>query len=348
MAHQIRADGCDHEASIPYHRLVAELFICGTQAAEALVPDAVSDAQRERLTLMLGFARDYTRPDELAPQVGDADDGRFLPLIDYGRLDPRSHLHLFAQARADYRPAETHAGYPHGGYWVMRARATYVLIRCGDVGVGSHAHNDALSFELSFGAQPLVIDPGSYLYTADPVERNRFRSTAFHSTLQIDGAEQNPLSEALFVMVDRRRAEALTWERRADGALFSGRHHGYEALDPPAVHTRRVELTGDGATLVVTDVVDSAGEHDAQWTFPLAPCHVEAGDGGAVARFDSGPVLEIVSDGLAFVVEDGWFSPAYGRRHATPFVRARRRTKSRGDVTVITLRVRGESGPQGE
>ena len=31
-------DGCDHEASISYHRLVTELFVCGTQAADALVP----------------------------------------------------------------------------------------------------------------------------------------------------------------------------------------------------------------------------------------------------------------------------------------------------------------------
>ena len=36
--HQVRDDGGAHEASIPYHRLVTELFLCGTQAAEALTP----------------------------------------------------------------------------------------------------------------------------------------------------------------------------------------------------------------------------------------------------------------------------------------------------------------------
>lgn len=62
---------------------------------------------------------------------------------------------------------------------------------------------------------------------ADPVERNRFRSTAFHSTVQLDGAEQNPIStRALFAMEGRRRAEALHWAAGPERAVFRGRHHG--------------------------------------------------------------------------------------------------------------------------
>ncbi len=104
MEHQVRPDGCDHETSVPYHRLVCELFVCGTQAVDALLPGALTDRYRERLDRMLAFVADYTRPDGLAPQIGDADDGRFLPLGDYGRADPRSHLHLFGQAGRDLRP----------------------------------------------------------------------------------------------------------------------------------------------------------------------------------------------------------------------------------------------------
>ena len=78
--------------------------MCGTQAADALVPGSIPDWYRERLDLMLSFVRDYTRPDGLAPQIGDSDDGRFLPLGDYG-ADPRDHRHLFAQAgRPPSRP----------------------------------------------------------------------------------------------------------------------------------------------------------------------------------------------------------------------------------------------------
>ncbi|HWG56381.1 MAG TPA: heparinase II/III family protein, partial [Gaiellaceae bacterium] len=80
LFHQVRADGVAHEASIPYHRLVAELFVCGTHAADALAPGRLSSAYRERLSSMLDFTRDVTRGDGLAPLIGDSDDGRFLPL----------------------------------------------------------------------------------------------------------------------------------------------------------------------------------------------------------------------------------------------------------------------------
>ena len=35
LEHQVRKDGTAHEASTGYHRLVTELFVCGTQAADA-------------------------------------------------------------------------------------------------------------------------------------------------------------------------------------------------------------------------------------------------------------------------------------------------------------------------
>lgn len=345
LDHQVREDGCDHEASIPYHRLVTELFVCGLQAADALAPEVAAEADDERVERMLQFVTAYTRPDGLAPQVGDADDGRFLPLGDYGRADPRSHRHLFAQAgHAEGPPAGIHA-FAHGGYWIVRFDELFLLVRCGDVGLGGlgcHAHNDALSFELAFGRQPVVVDPGSYLYTADPVERNRFRSTGVHSTVQLDGAEQNPIStEALFAMEDRRRAEVVTWEPRHDEVLFSGRHHGYEDLAEPAVHTRRIEVRRAGSILI-TDLIESPGEHHAQWSFPLAPCDVAVEPGHLFASFESGIELELASDDLEFNVEQGWLSPSYGRRVATQFVRGLRVTRPGKDVTEITLVVRKE------
>jgi uncharacterized heparinase superfamily protein len=342
LEHQIRSDGCDYEASIPYHRLVTELFICGTQAVEALASDAGNERRRARIDAMLSFVRDYIRPDGLAPQVGDADDGRYLPLADYGQADPRSHVHLFDQAGRRYEPGAGHAEYPYGGYWVMRAGELYLLVRCGDVGLGglgAHAHNDALSFELAHGEQPLVVDPGSYLYTADPTARNLFRSTSSHSTLQIDGAEQNPISpDALFAMPDRRRAEAVTWKPEPHRPLFVGRHHGYEDLPQPATHTRRLELDAAKRAVHISDTVSSVGEHELEWTFPLAHCEAEAVESRVIARFPSGIRLEIHAPGVELRVDEGWLSPSYGRREATPFIRGRRRSRAGGDTTKLMLR----------
>ena len=55
--------------------------------------------------------------------------------------------------------------------------------------------------------------PGRYVYTADPEERNRFRSTAVPRHAGLDGAEQNELrTDDLFAMDDRAQAEALSWD----------------------------------------------------------------------------------------------------------------------------------------
>jgi uncharacterized heparinase superfamily protein len=343
MEHQVRPDGCDHEGSIPYHRLVTELFVCGTRAVDALAPGRLPGSYHERLGRMLEFVRDYTRPDGLAPQIGDADDGRFLPLGDYGRADHRSHLHLFQQAGRAYQHATGHAAYPDGGYYVMRAGILYVIVRCGDTGlrgIGGHAHNDQLSFELCAGRAPLVVDPGAYLYTADPRARNLFRSTAYHATLQVGAAEQNELREDyLFTLPDRSRAEPLAWDPHPGGAVFEGRHHGFSVLDPPAVHRRRLELRGTERTLAIRDVVISDGAHDLDWTFPLVPgARAEATGAGAQVESE-GTRMEVAGEGLDFRVEEGWYSPSFGVRVGALFLRARRRSRPGEDTQEVLLTV---------
>ncbi|HWM11727.1 MAG TPA: alginate lyase family protein [Solirubrobacteraceae bacterium] len=330
MDHQVRPDGTDHEASIPYHRLVTELFVAGTAAVDSQLPDAFTPAYREQLEAMLRFTAAYTRPDGDAPMVGDNDSGRFLPLDGYGD-GYRSHAHLL-----DGRPAaEGHAAFPDGGYWVLRGGDLWALVRCGDVGLnglGGHAHNDALSFELSVGDQPLVVDPGTFVYTPDAGERNRFRSTAWHSTLQVGDEEQNPLrSDYLFAMDDRRRARALEWAPGADGrAVFAGRHEGF----PGATHERRFEFDGSAGTLTLHDTVHGADGRTLTWTFPLPPgARVRTSAGEAVAEIGAAR-LTIRGEGLDFAVEDGWYAPVYGVREPAPFVRARR---AGGDAQRITL-----------
>ncbi|MET0306937.1 MAG: alginate lyase family protein [Solirubrobacterales bacterium] len=343
MDHQVREDGCGHEASIPYHRLVSELFICGTRAGESLRPGAFPGWYQERLGRMLDFAAAYTRPDGLAPQIGDNDDGRFLPLDEYGSGDFRSHLHLFGQAERPYEPPTRSISFPAGGYYTMRHGDLYALVRCGDTGVygvGGHAHNDQLSFELSYGQTPLIEDPGVGTYYESEDERLRFRSTGFHSTLRIDGGEQNELpAYPRFPLGNRSRAEAVEWAAEPGRTTFSGRHHGFEALPAPALHERRLELDGGGRELTIADTVSSDAGHQLDWAFPLGPCHdVSIRDGIAVAEL--GDVrLSIAVEGAELSIEDGAYSPAYGVIEPRPFVTARGRSAAGRHTTTIRLRV---------
>lgn len=347
MEHQVRADGCAHEASIPYHRLVCELFVCATDAASELVPHWPGRDYAAKLEAMLDFVVDYTQPNGHAPQIGDADDGRFLPLGDYVATDPRCHLHLFRQASRAYRAAKTHAAYRDGGFYVMRGGGLHAVVRCGDTGLtgrGGHGHNDQLSFELASERGGLVLDPGSYVYTADPVARNAFRSTSFHSTLQIDGDEQNEiLAGALFRLADRTRAELIRWEPHGEDCLFEARHHGFCGLAHPAVHARRIELSAAARLVVVQDTVTSEGPHLLEWTFPLGQSNARLTPRGVEGEF-SGERLAIETSEADFRIESGWYSPSYGVRVNVPFVRASRRMSPGECVTRFELRIEAVDG----
>ncbi len=354
MAHQVRPDGCDHEASISYHRLVCELFLCGTRAADALCPGALSSDYRERLELMLEFVGDYTRPDGLAPQIGDADDGRFLPLGDYG-ADPRDHRHLYAQAgrrrRGDAQQngrRHGHAAYPEGGWYVMRHGELWAIVRCGDVGlggIGAHAHNDQLSFELALGEQPLILDPGSYLYTADAKARNEFRSTRAHSTLSVGGAEQNRLREDyLFALSEETRARCLRFQADGPRAIFEGEHCGFRELDQTVCHRRELRFDAQAGIVQITDTVLGAMGQELLWSFPLAPGEVRVKASSVLASFED-VRLEIEAAGVILTVENGWFSPSYGIRFPSPVVRARRIARSEVERTRFTLTVGAARNP---
>jgi hypothetical protein len=362
LAHQVRPDGCDHESSTSYHRLVTEMFIVGADAADALAPGRLDPAVRPAVGRMLAFVADYTRPDGLAPQIGDADDGRFLPLGGYRAADQRSHLHLFAQAGAagpapsagpappaasPPAPSRRSAAYPAGGWYVMRGGDLYAAVRCGDVGIhgrGCHAHNDLLAFELSWRDVPLVVDPGSYLYTADPTARDAFRSVTAHSALQVDDLEQNAIRpDRLFAMADRAQPEVVAWEPGESVTTLTGRHHGFTTPAERCVHTRTLRLDGGAGVLEVLDAVTAERAHRLTWRFPLAPCQVTVADGVARARFGGGVTLEIAGDGLSAEVQDGWLSPSYGVRCPAPVAVLRGASEPGEHRARVVLRVLPES-----
>ena len=94
---------------------------------------------------------------------------------------------------------------------MLRNPSSHLFIDCGDVGMrgrGGHGHNDILSFELFMNGANIVTDCGAFVYTASREWRNRFRSTAFHNTIQVDDEEVNRFVEPNALWQLRRRCEA--------------------------------------------------------------------------------------------------------------------------------------------
>ena len=97
MTTQVLEDGSDFESSVPYHRLVTELFL-GAARVGQVSGEPFSPAFLDRLRRMLTFLSSVLRPDGLMPQFGDADDGRLHVFEGVGRWTPQDARHLFAPA----------------------------------------------------------------------------------------------------------------------------------------------------------------------------------------------------------------------------------------------------------
>jgi hypothetical protein len=348
---QVLADGADYESSVPYHRLVSELFLGAARVAD-ISGTAMPRRYLDRLTTMIDFAAAVLRPDGLMPQVGDADDGRLHILSGYGSWKPQDPRHLFGPAatllsRPDWmqyadasvewerawwgfdgssaadlpaveRPAIRQ--FPDAGLTIVRRDADYLLITNGIVGTGgfgNHKHNDLLAFEYHVGGEPVIVDPGSYVYTSNPDARNLFRSTRSHNTVSVDGAEQNEIRpEWLFRMFEKASPEQLSVGENAECFEYRGRHRGYARLPEPLVHERQFKVMKSDGSLAIVDRFAGNGAHHICWHFHFAPgvtVAIAAPDAIAIAT-SSNALLMSLPSGVQTAIGAGWYSPSYGVR----------------------------------
>jgi hypothetical protein len=317
---QVTADGVDFEQSTAYHRLVLEAFMTSYLLLEKQGESIPGDAWA-RLERMCDYVEAYTKPNGLAPLVGDADDGRVQILgtqpigdhryllsnaaVRFGRPafkaragcfadesfwtfgpDGLGRFHGIAAADASAEPPASIA-FSEGGFYILRSRDAHVFIDCGEVGMrgrGGHGHNDILSLELFLNGMNVVTDCGAYLYTASREWRNAFRSTAFHNGVQIDDEEVNRFisPDALWqLQYDAHPVDAALTRRRRADS-FSGSHNGYERLTYPVTHTRECVLDREHPRVLVRDSLTGTGWRQLTWRFHLDPAIAPEHHGGTV------------------------------------------------------------------
>jgi len=137
--------------------------------------------------------------------------------------------------------------YPDFGLYLFRSPRLYLAVRCGGAShrSNSHAHADQLAVELTIDGEDRIADPGSYVYTPLPEQRNLYRSAAAHFVPHVPGREPVDLSRGLFWFLDETSPECLHFGPEG----FVGRHRGYGV---PVVREVRVEedrvIVRDGFT----------------------------------------------------------------------------------------------------
>src|SRR5581483_11209302 len=242
---QVLPDGFHFEQSVYYHVYALDFFRYARALASrngiAIPPEF--DAVIERMSTALATVSQAGVP----PNFGDDDGGRVLmPAL------PHSQPAIAGSV-----------AFKSFGLYAMTADRTQLFIDAGPHGVfaGGHGHADALSIQLVKARRRVLIDPGTFCYVCP--ERNRFRGTAAHNTLQVDGRDQTgPLGP--FAWTGMPHATVDKWVTTEGFDFFAGRHDGYS----PVIHYRWVFGLRHKFWLV-RDVAFGPGRHrlDLHWHY---------------------------------------------------------------------------------
>ena len=358
VAHQTHPDGVNKEQALHYQLFVME-GLCLVSHVLRTIGKALPASLVERLHSMASYVRACSVGGGKCVEFGDDDGGVILCLgpekpcySDYVLALVTLELELDCRWVEDVRCCETVdwlygkrrlqsanalpltqnasvESFPDGGVTIVRFDEGHGVLAFdhGPLGFGrlaAHGHADALSVQLYVDGEPVLIDPGTFIYNGDRRMRDKFRSTCVHNTVCVGGRDQ---SEALGPFLWGRKANVSGFAlEECEGCItMSAEHDGYS----PVGIRRTVEVRG--ANVVIIDEVD--GKQDAMTSWHLSFAGVEAGDRSTVFRLQSGTSVRIeASAPLKSASFD--YSPAYGVLAQGTEVRA---SFESGLVTTITI-----------
>ena len=345
---QFHADGIGAEQSPTYAAYSLEWFALAGVAADGLGAP-LSATLKDRLTLAADALSAFLDDGARTPRIGDDDEGRVLALTQGPEDDyPRSVAALVNRwlgrpVQGGVRPLELRDGlaagletpattpgdgavsFPLGGYSLWRtptARGTALLVfdhaPLGFLSIAAHGHADALAIWLHWGEEAVLADAGTYLYHSGGADRDRFRGTAAHNTLSLEGEDQS------------RIAGAFNWSAHAGSRLVSGgdettmtaEHDGYRRRFG-LIHRRAVSLHGaaEGLLYDVDDrLIGAASRPGLRWAsgFTLGPgVQAEVIGGEATLTTAAGRKLTLTARGAVWTVGTAPYSPAFNRREDT-------------------------------
>lgn len=307
-AEQFLPDGGHYERSPMYHALALwDLCDLLDLARASGLPDLDTRTGRWRGLLSRGFAwlAAMTHPDGQISFFNDAAFG-VAPVLD--------QILRYAASVGCMPVATKPTTYPHvqhlaaSGYVVVTladdAKAILDVAPIGPAHQPGHTHADTLAFELSVHGRRLVVNGGTSTYTVG-LERQRQRSTATHSTVEIDGANSSDVWKSFRV---GRRAKPFDVRVEEDdrNVTVTASHDGYTWLPGRPIHTRRWRC--EPGKFVVTDTVSGTGEN-AIARFHL---HPEATVDDDILRLAGGQAVTWKSSaGEPRIVSDSWH-PEFG------------------------------------
>lgn len=304
---QVLPSGMSFEGSTNYNRLLIELILPSLIILKRNGVEVPPDIWG-RLESMFDFIMNITMPNGEVPIIGDQDNGRCLswgtePINDerylmsvgamlFGRSDFKAAgngFNVYCAIFGDNDSKNTYDSiavepatlksrfYRDAGFAIMRNNNDYLLFNADNQGmyrdtgtIVSHTHCDWFSFVLAVNGIPFIVDPGSYVYSSDASERNRFRSTAMHNTIVVDDEDQEKINPRTLWDYRRKSHPVIeAWNTSSDSDSINCHHNGYNWLGGETRHTRRVGFEKRISRWVIEDEVKSSDARGVTLYFHL-------------------------------------------------------------------------------
>lgn len=285
---QFITDGVNFEKSIPYHRLVVEFYFISFLVMKRLNV-SVSKRTINLFHKACIFIKDYTKPNQLTPIIGDNDSAsvfqndevtlnnhsNILQLASVFLTDETLNISsvvfnstndIFGEIQLKEREINTkteHFFYKEGGFFIAKNREDYFITDVGEVGMkgrGGHGHNDLFSFELMYDNVDLIVDSGCFTYTGDLTLKNQMKSSEYHNGLMIDGKEIAPLIGDWGISNSSVPYDVIIEDLDKKCRIF-GKHKGYNKLEDSAIHQRIFEINKSNHTVLCEDNIICKGDH---------------------------------------------------------------------------------------
>ena len=352
---QVRPDGTHFEQSLYYHVYALDFFLHARILADVnRIPVPTQFDQTIEKMLEVISVMGEAGP---LPRFGDDDGGRLFDsrrnrvghLLDplatgaslFGRPDFKAAaggtreetvwllgiegVSRFEELPCTRRTVSSFCLEPSGIYVMSSAQPvqSQLVIDVGPQQPGrvGHRHADALSVQLTVGGRRLLIDPGTFAYVDSARERDWFRGTAAHNTLQIDRLPQVE-SAGPFKWNGVPAVNVECWMTGKNFDLLAASHDGYQRLNDPVRHIRTVFHLKSSFWLI-RDVLQGAGRHYLEASWHFAPGSISTIPGGASFVAASQAALALLfraNQNYSQRIVEGWYSPVYGRKESSPIL----------------------------
>lgn len=288
---QFLKDGVNFEKSIPYHRLVVELFLTSFLVMTRSEPKL--KLHSETLAIFKNanrFIKGVTKPNLLTPIFGDNDSAS---VFQNDNVSLNNHSNLLQLASLFLEDESLNISnkmfnssiecfgiktinssvnqdsfqlnyFEKGGFISAKTEQDYFITDYGEVGMngkGGHGHNDLFSFELMLENQDIIVDAGCYTYTGNLELKSEMKSSLYHNGLVVDNKEIAP-QIGQWGISNIAEPEKVTCKELEDSIIISGEHNGYNRLEKPVKHKRTFTVAKDFNEVLCEDKVFCNGEHE--------------------------------------------------------------------------------------